>query len=58
MGILVNGYMMFHLGPENWLRLFVWLILGFVVYFGYSRRHSELRRRPGVAAAIDQPVQQ
>jgi basic amino acid/polyamine antiporter, APA family len=45
MGILVNGYMMFHLGPENWLRLFVWLILGFLIYFGYSRRHSELRRQ-------------
>ena len=54
----MNGYMMFHLGPENWLRLFVWLILGFVIYFGYSRRHSELRRRPGVAAANDQPVPQ
>ena len=37
--------MMFHLGPENWLRLFVWLILGLVIYFGYSRRHSELRRQ-------------
>ena len=46
MGILVNGYMMFHLGPENWLRLFVWLILGFVIYFGYSRRHSALRTQP------------
>jgi APA family basic amino acid/polyamine antiporter len=45
MGIFVNGYMMFHLGPENWLRLFVWLILGFLIYFGYSRRHSELRRQ-------------
>jgi basic amino acid/polyamine antiporter, APA family len=43
MGILVNGYMMFHLGPENWLRLFVWLILGFVIYFSYGHRHSSLR---------------
>ena len=42
MGILVNGGMMFSLGPENWLRLFVWLILGLVIYFGYSRRHSAL----------------
>ena len=28
MGILVNGGMMFSLGPENWMRLFVWLDTG------------------------------
>jgi basic amino acid/polyamine antiporter, APA family len=43
MGILVNGGMMFSLGPENWLRLLIWLVLGFVIYFGYSRHHSVLR---------------
>jgi len=43
MGILVNGGMMFSLGPENWLRLLIWLVLGLVVYFGYSRHHSALR---------------
>ncbi len=46
MGILVNGAMMFFLGPENWGRLFVWLVLGLMIYFGYSRRHSALRSRP------------
>jgi basic amino acid/polyamine antiporter, APA family len=43
MGILLNGAMMFSLGPENWTRLFVWLILGLVIYFSYSRHHSALR---------------
>jgi basic amino acid/polyamine antiporter, APA family len=45
MGVLVNGAMMFSLGPENWIRLFVWLILGLVIYLGYSRQHSALRTR-------------
>ena len=45
MGILVNGGMMFFLGPENWLRLFIWLVLGLVIYFGFSRRHSALRKQ-------------
>ena len=45
LSILVNGYMMFHLGPENWLRLLIWLVLGLLIYFGYSRRHSALRTR-------------
>jgi len=43
MGILVNGGMMFSLGPENWTRLLVWLVLGLLIYFGYSRHHSALR---------------
>jgi len=51
MGILVNGAMMFFLGPENWLRLLVWLVMGLMIYFGYSRRHSALRLQPAEAAA-------
>jgi basic amino acid/polyamine antiporter, APA family len=45
MGILVNGGMMLFLGPENWTRLFVWLLIGLFIYFGYSRHHSVLRNR-------------
>jgi APA family basic amino acid/polyamine antiporter len=44
LGILVNGGLMFHLGPDNWLRLIVWLVLGLIIYFGYSRSHSKLAR--------------
>jgi APA family basic amino acid/polyamine antiporter len=47
MGVLVNAYMMFSLGRENWIRLLVWLVLGLFIYFGYSHRHSALRRRAG-----------
>ena len=27
---------------ENWIRFFVWLIIGLVIYFAYSRKHSVL----------------
>jgi APA family basic amino acid/polyamine antiporter len=43
MGILFNGYMMYELGWVNWARLIVWLAIGLVVYFVYSRHHSRLQ---------------
>ncbi|MBC7927058.1 MAG: amino acid permease [Bryobacteraceae bacterium] len=46
LGILANLFLMFGLGLENWLRLFVWLIVGLGVYFGYSRHNSKLRNSP------------
>ncbi len=45
LGILFNGYMMVKLGPANWIRLVVWLIIGLVVYFGYSKKHSKVQQR-------------
>jgi basic amino acid/polyamine antiporter, APA family len=43
LGILVCGAMIFGLGWTNWLRLGVWLAIGLIIYFGYSRYHSKLR---------------
>ena len=43
MGILFNGYMMYKLGWVNWARLIIWLIIGMVVYFTYSRKHSRVQ---------------
>jgi amino acid transporter len=42
LGMLVNLTLMLFLPLETWLRLFVWLGIGFVIYFTYSRRHSHL----------------
>ncbi len=45
LGILTCLVLMFSLPWENWARLFIWLALGFVVYFGYGAKHSELAKR-------------
>ena len=43
LGILSNGYMMYKLGWINWARLIIWLFIGLVVYFTYSRHHSRVQ---------------
>ena len=42
MGILLAGAQMASLGGATWLRLVVWMAVGFVVYFTYSRKRSGL----------------
>src|SRR5436853_1324620 len=43
LGIIFNGYMMYKLGWVNWARLIIWLAIGLVIYFTYSRYHSRVR---------------
>ncbi|MEI6695319.1 MAG: amino acid permease [Bacteroidota bacterium] len=42
LGILVCGAMIFGLGWANWIRLFIWMAIGLVIYFAYSRFHSKI----------------
>jgi APA family basic amino acid/polyamine antiporter len=44
LGILFNLTMMYGLGWENWTRLFVWMVIGLVIYFSYSRKRSHVGR--------------
>ncbi len=43
LGALICLAMMGSEGTENWLRLFIWMAIGFAVYFGYSKSHSHVR---------------
>ena len=43
LGIAFNGYMMYKLGWVNWARLIIWLVIGLVIYFSYSRKHSRVQ---------------
>jgi basic amino acid/polyamine antiporter, APA family len=43
LGIITCGAMIYGLGWTNWARLGVWLVIGLVIYFTYSRYHSKLR---------------
>jgi len=42
LGIVVCGAMIYGLGMTNWIRLGVWLVIGLVIFFGYSRSRSKL----------------
>lgn len=42
LGALVCMAMMYGLGWVNWMRLFIWMGIGVVVYFSYGRKNSVL----------------
>ena len=43
LGLLTNLYLMAQLGMTNWMRFLVWLVIGLIIYFTFSRRHSKLK---------------
>ncbi|WP_370415449.1 amino acid permease [Streptomyces fradiae] len=42
LSIAASLWLMLNLPGETWLRFAIWMIIGFVVYFLYGRRHSRL----------------
>jgi len=46
-GIIFNLAMMLSLGWENWVRLFLWMALGLIIYFFYGQKNSKLRSSSG-----------
>lgn len=44
LGVIVCLAMIYGLGWTNWLRLAVWLALGLIIYFVYSKKNSVLQK--------------
>lgn len=45
LGVMSCAYLMTELGWTNWFRFGIWMLLGLLVYFVYSYKHSKLRNR-------------
>ena len=45
LAILCCGYLMFELPAITWIRFFVWMLVGLVLYFLYGIKRSRLERR-------------
>jgi APA family basic amino acid/polyamine antiporter len=44
LGILVCAGLIYTLGPANWLRLVIWLVIGVFIYLGYGIKNSKLQQ--------------
>ena len=42
LGLVCCLYMMSELGISNWIGFGIWLLIGLIIYFGYSRKKSKL----------------
>src|SRR4051812_5538239 len=47
LSVLASFYLMLNLPSVTWVRFVVWMAIGFIVYFGYSRQHSRLAGSEG-----------
>lgn len=52
LGLLSCFYLMTELGFLNWIRFIVWLIIGLIIYFAYSYKHSVLGKETPDAEVI------
>ena len=49
-GMLGCAYLIYKLPPATWSRLWIWMAIGLLVYFGYAYWHSRYHERKLAAA--------
>ena len=42
LSVAASLWLMINLSAETWIRFGGWMVVGFVVYFGYGRTHSRM----------------
>jgi APA family basic amino acid/polyamine antiporter len=51
-GVVSCLLLMFSLPAANWWRLGIWLVIGLVIYFSYSQKHSVVAQHVERASAL------
>jgi APA family basic amino acid/polyamine antiporter len=49
-------YLMLNLSIETWMRFLIWMVIGIVVYFTYSKNHSRLAHGSELTADINAEI--
>jgi basic amino acid/polyamine antiporter, APA family len=53
LAVLTSLYLMLNLPGATWVRFFIWMAIGLVVYFAYGARHSRLATDPNYSREAD-----
>lgn len=53
---LICFYLMLNLSVETWMRFLIWMALGLIIYFAYSKHHSRLEHPEQLTADIGHEV--
>lgn len=52
LSVCMNVYLMVQLDYQTWVRFIIWLIIGYLIYFFYGLRHSELNDQKQTAPSL------